>query len=48
MEKVTVEENGYKIVTTNNLKTRKCGRNSGGLALLYKVKFDDWISVQKE
>ena len=48
MEKVTVEENGYKIVTTNNLKTRKCGRNSGGLALLYKLKFDDWISVQKE
>ena len=39
---------GYKIVTTDTLKTGKCGRNSGGLALLYKLKFDDWISVQKE
>ena len=37
-----------KIVTTDTLKTGKCGRNSGGLALLYKLKFDDWISVQKE
>ena len=49
MEKVTVEVNGYKIVTTDTLKTAgKCGRNSGGLALLYKLKLDDWISVQKE
>ena len=47
-KKVTVEVNGYKIVTTDTLKTGKCGRNSGGLALLYKLKFDDWISVQKE
>ena len=39
---------GYKIVTTDTLKIGKCGCNSGGLALLYKLKFDDWISVQKE
>ena len=47
-KKVTVQENGYKIVTTDTLKTEKCGRNSGGLTLLYKLKFDDWILVQKE
>ena len=47
-KKVTVEVNGYKIVTTDTLKTGKCGCNSGGLALLYKLKYDDWISVQKE
>ena len=35
-------------MTTNAVKTGKCGRNSGGLALLYKSKFHDWVSVEKE
>ena len=49
-KKVTVEVEGCKVLTTATLKTGKLkwGRNSGGLALFYKLKFDDWISVQKE
>ena len=47
-KRVSVDVEGFKIVTTSTLKTRKGGRNSGGLALLYKSKFNDWISVEKE
>ena len=47
-KRVSVDVEGFKIVTTSTLKTRKGGRNSGGLALLYKSQFNDWISVEKE
>ena len=43
-----VEVEGFKIVTSSTSKTGKCGRNSGGLALLHKLKFKDWISIEKE
>ena len=43
-----VDVEGFKIVTSSTSKTGKCGRNSGGLALLYKLKFNDWISIEKE
>ena len=47
-KRVSVDVEGFKIVTTSTLKTRKGGRNSGrGLALLHKSKFNDWISVLK-
>lgn len=39
---------GFKIVSTNTLKNRKCGRSTGGLAVIFKSKFHDWISVEKE
>ena len=39
---------GFKIVSTNTLKNRKCGRSTGGLAVIFKSKFRDWISVEKE
>ena len=49
-KRVSVDVEGFKIVITSTLKTRKSGRNSegGGVALLYKSKFNDWISVEKE
>ena len=48
-KRVSVDVEGFKIMTTSTLKTRKGGRNSGwGLTLLYKLKFNDWISVEKE
>ena len=42
-----IEVAGYRSVVTGTSKTAKSGRNSGGLALLYKNKFHDWISVEK-
>ena len=43
-----IEVAGYRsVVTGTTLKTAKSGRNSGGLALLYKNEFHDWISVEK-
>ena len=35
-------------MSTSTLKNRKCGRSSGGLALIFKSNFNDWISVEKE
>ena len=46
-KKSIVQIEGFKIVVTNTLKTGKPCRNSGGLALNYKSKFDDWVSIQK-
>ena len=42
-----VEVAGYRSVVTGTSKTAKRGRSSGGLALLYKNEFHDWISVEK-
>ena len=42
-----IEVAGYRSVVTGTSKTAKSGRNSGGLALLYKNEFHDWISVDK-
>ena len=39
---------GFKIAGTSTLKNIKCGRSLGGLALIFKSKFYDWISVEKE
>lgn len=46
-KKSSVQIEGFKSVVTNTTKTGNHGRNSGGLALIYKSKFDDWISIQK-
>ena len=42
-----IEVTGYRSVVTGTSKTTKSGRNSGGLALLYKNEFHDWITVEK-
>ena len=42
-----IEVAGYRSVVTDTSKTAKSDRNSGGLALLYKNEFHDWISVEK-
>ena len=42
-----IEVAGYRSVVTGTSKTTKSGRNSGGLALLYKNEFHDWITVEK-
>ena len=47
-KRITVDVDGFAMVTTGAVKTGKCGRNSGGLALLYRSKLNDWISIQKE
>jgi len=44
-KKSNIQIEGVKI--TNTMKTGKHCRNSGGLALIYKSKFNDWISIQK-
>ena len=41
-----IEVAGYRSVVTGT-STAKSGRNSGGLPLLYKNEFHDWISVEK-
>ena len=46
-KKSNIQIEGFKTVVTNTMKTGKHGRNSGGLALIYKSKFDDSISIQK-
>ena len=33
-KRITVDVDGFTMVTTGAVKTGKCGRNSGGLALL--------------
>ena len=35
-------------MSTSTLKNRKCGRSTGGVALILKSKFYDWISVEEE
>ena len=45
---VSIDLEGFNIVSTSTLKNRKCGRSSGGLALIFKSNFNDWISVEKE
>ena len=45
---VSIDLEGFNIVSTSALKNRKCGRSSGGLALIFKSNFNDWISVEKE
>ena len=47
MNLISFEVAGYRSVATGTSKTAKSGRNSGGLALLYKNEFHDWISVEK-
>ena len=42
-----IEVAGYRSVVQGASKLRTRGRNSGGLALLYKNEFHDWISIEK-
>lgn len=46
-KRISVDVDGFTMVTTGAVKTGKCGRNSGGLALLYRSKLNDWISILK-
>ena len=43
-----VEVSGYRSVIQDATKSRKGGRNSGGIVLLYKNAFQDWISIVKK
>lgn len=43
-----IEVAGYRSVVQDASKISKNGRKSGGLALLYKNEFHDWISVEKK
>ena len=43
-----VEVSGYRSVIQDATKSRKGGRNPGGIDLLYKNAFQDWISVVKK
>ena len=42
-----IQIEGFETFVTNIMKTGKYVDNSGGLALIYKLKFDDWISIPK-
>ena len=42
-KKGNIDVEGFKVMTTNAVKTGKCGRHSGDLALLYNSKLRDWI-----
>ena len=48
LKSVSILLEGFKIVSTSTLKSKKCGRSTGGLAVIFKSKFYDWISVEKE
>ena len=48
LKSVSILLEGFKIVNTSTLKNRKCGLSTGGLAVIFKSKFYDWISVEKE
>ena len=48
LKSVSILLEGFKIVSTSTLKNRKCGRSRGGLAVIFKSKFYDWISVDLE
>jgi len=41
-----IQIEGFETFVTNIMKTGKCV-GSGGLALIYKLEFDDWISIPK-
>ena len=43
-----VEVRGFRYVTQNATQSRKGGRDSGGIVLLYKDTFLDWISIVKK
>ena len=47
-KRVSVDVEGFKIVTTSTSENQKRWSQLGGLALLYKSKFNDSISVEKE
>ena len=48
LKSVSILLEGFKIVNTGTLRNRKCGRSTGGLAVIFKSKFYDWISVEEE
>ena len=48
LKSVSILLEGFEIVIRSTLKNRKCGRSTGGLAVIFKSKFYDWISVEKE
>ena len=41
LKSVSILLEGFKIVSTSTLKNRKCGRSTGGLAVIFKSKFYD-------
>ena len=43
-----VEVRGFRSVTQDATQSRKGGRDSGGIVLLYKDTFHDWISIVKK
>ena len=43
-----VEVRGFRSVTQDATQSRKGGRDSGGIVLLYKNTFHDWISFVKK
>ena len=43
-----VEVRGFRSVTQDATQSRKSGRDSGGIVLLYKNTFHDWISFVKK
>ena len=43
-----VELRGFRSVTQDATQSRKGGRDSGGIVLLYKNTFHDWISFVKK
>ena len=45
---IDVEISGYRSVIQDAINSRKGGRNSGGIALLYKNALHDWISNVKK
>ena len=46
-KKSNIQIEGFETFVTNIMKTGKYVGNSGGLALIYKLKFKDWISIPK-
>lgn len=42
-----IQIEGFEAFVTNTMKTGKYFGNYGGLALIYKLKFDDWILIPK-
>ena len=43
-----VEISGYRSVIQDAINSKKGGRNSGGIVLLYKNALHDWMSVVKK
>ena len=42
-----VDVTGYRSIIQNGVTSKNGGRNSGGIILLYKNVFHDWISIVK-